>query len=35
MIKEFNFKTHQQQCWVNLLEDIKAFVAESGVQEGL
>jgi secondary thiamine-phosphate synthase enzyme len=35
MIKEFKFKTHQQQCWVNLLDEIKAFVAESGVQEGL
>ncbi len=35
MIKEIPFKTHQQQTWINLLDEVNAIVAESGVQEGL
>lgn len=35
MIKEITFKTHQQQTWINLLEEVNKVVAESGVKEGL
>ena len=35
MIKEIPFKTHRQQTWINLLDEINAVVAESGVKEGL
>ena len=35
MIKEIAFKTTKQQCWINLLNEVKAIVAESGVQEGI
>lgn len=35
MIKEIDFKTTQQQCWINLLSEVKQIVAESGVMEGL
>lgn len=35
MIKEIPFNTHQQQCWINLLGEVKAIVTESGIQEGI
>ncbi len=34
-LKKLSLKTGKIQEWVNLLDEVKAFVAESGVQEGL
>ncbi|MBN2044346.1 MAG: YjbQ family protein [Anaerolineales bacterium] len=34
-IKKISLKTTEIQEWVNLLGEVKEFVAESGVQEGL
>jgi secondary thiamine-phosphate synthase enzyme len=35
MFKTIHFKTSSRQCWVNLLEEVKRVVAESGIAEGL
>ncbi len=35
MFKQINFRTEKLTCWKNLLDDVAALVAESGVQEGL
>lgn len=34
MIREINFNTQKQQCWLNFLDTIKNIVSESGVKEG-
>lgn len=35
MIKDINFQTDKQQCWINLLTEVQSIVTESGVQEGV
>lgn len=32
---EINIKTTQQQEWINLLDEVKRFVENSGVEEGI
>lgn len=35
MYKEINFESKKQYDWMNLLDEVKAIVKESGVKEGL
>ena len=35
MFKTVNFTTDSRQCWVNVLDEVKQAVAESGITEGM